>query len=87
MCLGYNSILSHKGVKKIFFTHRHERVHKINFKHECLKSSAFALLSGARVFEIDLNQSEASSKCNNSDFICSAVKYVFIVNKTFFYDL
>ena len=29
-----NSILSHKGGKKIFFTHRQERVHKNDFKHE-----------------------------------------------------
>ena len=45
--LSYNSILSHKGVKKIFCTHRHERVHKNDFKHECPKSRVFTkFLSG-----------------------------------------
>ena len=60
-CSVYNSILSHKGVKKFFFTHRHEKVHKIDFKHECPKSSEFALLSGARVFKIDFMHELARS--------------------------
>ena len=34
-----SSILRHKGVKRIFSTNRHERVHKNDFEHEWPKSS------------------------------------------------
>ena len=48
----YNSVLSYKGGKKILCTHRRERVRKNDFTHEWPKSSAFALLFGARVHKI-----------------------------------